>query len=228
MSESSSSDLSEASSSRICKHMNEDHAVSVYCMAKAVVALPRGWKLSEARLKKVTLSCCQIQAITCKTDMCEAHNVVYPFEPPLQGEAEIRSRLIQVHNKETKPKLSLFLTRPMALVTLLLWLYIIWGSRIAQDSDLARLFTNIDNLFPSVPNLSTSQLSQIFDVAFFFILAAHIFEAAFVLRGSKALKLPFYTASLWTLAVLIVGFPFVFELQELVKVHHRSCQAKKA
>lgn len=220
------SEISESSSKRMCQHMNEDHAVSVFAMAKSVLSLKPGWKLSGARLKKVSLSGCEIQAITCRKDMCQAHKVFYPFEPPLQTAEESRSRLVQIHQKETKPKLG-WLLKPSAVVILPALLFITWGSQMATEEALADALGYIGFLLPINDTLSTSLFRQIIDFAFYFTLAAHAIEASFVVyHGFRFLKLSFSTLVMWIVPVSVFGYPFFVEFRELVRVKHESRQPK--
>lgn len=208
--------------------MNEDHAVSIYLMAKAVVLLKSGWKLTGARLKKVDAVGCHIQAILCCGEMCQAQNVLYPFEPPLKDEAELRKRVIEIHNKEIKPKLKWFVTKPMSLVILTMWLFVIWASRIADKEYVremvGRYFEDLLSFFTSERVLSTTAfVTWFFDFVFGLTLAAHILEALFVaLRATKALKLSTDSTIVWLLTALVVGFPFFKELVELVEVKRKS------
>ena len=79
----SDEEISSEASKRMCAHMNEDHGVTVYAMAKSSFRLQGGWKLTDAKMKKVTLQGCEIQAVTCSGDLCEMQRINYPFNPPL-------------------------------------------------------------------------------------------------------------------------------------------------
>jgi Protein of unknown function (DUF2470) len=97
--------ISEETSKRICDHMNDDHAVSVYAMAKR--KLPKqpekGWKITSATLKKVTMDGADIQVILCRGDACQKIMVIYPFTPPLIEPSQIRSRMVAIHHNVCSP-----------------------------------------------------------------------------------------------------------------------------
>ena len=95
--------ITEETSKRICAHMNEDHAVSVFAMAKRSANLRDGFSISKATLQKVTMEGCHLQVMLCRGDACRVERVIYPFLTPLSDPSEIRSRLIEVHHEACRP-----------------------------------------------------------------------------------------------------------------------------
>jgi hypothetical protein len=96
--------ISEEVSHRICVHMNEDHAVSVYAMAKSQGPKPEpGWKMTTAILKNVTMTGATIDMIWCRGDACRSVPMIYPFVPPLTEPHQIRSRMVAIHHHVCRP-----------------------------------------------------------------------------------------------------------------------------
>jgi hypothetical protein len=219
-------EISEEASKRMCQHMNDDHAVSVYVMAKSLVRLEAGWKISDARLKKVSLTGCSIQAITCHKDMCVPHNVVYKFEPPLKSSAEARSRLLEIHQRLTKPKLQWFFTKPISLFIVPMWLFAIWGSQAASQEDLVRIVDSME--LSKMTSLSKEKqaviLSQLLSLTFIFTLVGHLIFTLFVVDKAKGLKLSPTATVMWMVCIFSAGYPFFSELFDIYEVYRRSQQ----
>ena len=96
--------ISEETSNRICVHMNEDHAVSVYAMAKRQGPKPEpGWKITTATIKSVTMTGATITVTLCRGDACRQIPVTYPFIPPLTEPHQIRSRMVAIHHHVCNP-----------------------------------------------------------------------------------------------------------------------------
>ena len=69
--------------------MNDDHAISVYAIAKKACE-NKNSKLSNAKMKSISLSGYKISFVLCKDDVCEMKNVMIPFNPPLKSQNEAR------------------------------------------------------------------------------------------------------------------------------------------
>lgn len=216
-------------SQRICQHMNDDHALSVYVMAKEMVQLESGWKLSDARLKKVTLAGCTIQAITCHQDTCAPQMVVYPFQPPLKAVSEARSRLVKIHQRLTSPQLQWIITKPAVLITGPLWLFLIWATQIATPQE----FTKVAKRLPYLHLISASDkkqlvvLSQFLGVVFALTFVGHVIETVFVIDKAKNLKLSKFATASWMVFVFLAGYPIFSEIFELYKVYEKQRKEAK-
>ena len=216
-----SSEITDEVSKRMCQHMNEDHAVSVYAMAKSLVKLKPGFKLSGARIKKVTLSGCSIQAITCCNDACVPLDVVFPFDPPLQSASEARSRLVKVHQALVTPKVSWFVTKTLPMIVVPVWLFLIWASQIASKEELENVLGNVSliQMLPMSPQDRLSNSKLLIDLAFFFTFFGHFFLSVFVAdKAITLLKMTPVTLLLWMACVMISGYPFFAEFYDLYKV----------
>lgn len=214
-------EISDETSKRMCQHMNEDHAISVYVMAREVVSLKPGFKISGVRLKKVTLRGCEIQVVTCCNDLCEPLNVEYKFDPPLQSSAEARSRLVAIHQQLTKPKLSWFVTKPLVLIILPVWWFLIWASQIAGKEDIEKVASNISLLqfIDPSPEEQVRVFIIFLNFAFFLTFVAHFCEAVFVVdKANSIVKVSPGSMLMWVFCVAAAGFPFLTEYYELYKI----------
>lgn len=72
--------------------MNDDHAISIYAMAKSTLtsSAERNMKLTNARMKSISLSGFDISFVLCKGDVCEMKKATIPFEPPLKTGKEAK------------------------------------------------------------------------------------------------------------------------------------------
>jgi len=213
--------VSPETSKRVCQHMNEDHAVSVFAMAKAAKNLPRDVVVTEAHMKKVTLHGCQIRALSCHGDMCTSNEVEYPFDPPLKSSAELRPRLVAIHRKVCGPKAIWLINKPLALTILVTCASLGYGSVFMSHKELTGTIEDKKELnnFLSLIFGSAQNFATMVSFSFYFSVIAHALEglyAAFYSR--KALKLPWTTALQWFALVLLVGYPIMSEFQQMMKV----------
>ena len=208
-------EVSELTSTRVCKHMNDDHSVTVYAMARNMVdPLPKEWKLSDAKLKKVTANGCHLQAITCSGDMCQVKNVVYPFVPPLTAAAQVKPRLVEIHHQVLAPQMKWIYAKPLALkltITVALLAYAtlfmgVEGMKARMDqSNLIKTF------YPQ-----TGYIAMALQAVFYLTIVAHVAEASFAAHTCRsAFKLNWKGTIQWAALILIVGFPILNELTAL-------------
>lgn len=219
-------ELSDETSRRVCDHMNIDHAVSVFAMAKRLVGtLEPGFKISEAQLKKVTRLGCDIQAVTCRQDMCQVHRVVWPFEPPLRTSAELRQRLVAIHHKVCAPRLRWLIEKPVAIAIIALMLFLNVCVLILGTSEL-RLVIESDAMLNQIVSVlfgSAKVFALLVKVAFYFAHSAHAAEAIYAaFHCFRTLKLQWKPTFQWIAPILFTGYPFLLELQTLIDVAQRK------
>ena len=92
-------------SQRICKHMNEDHGVSIYAMVLSTLGKSTAnsngnstteptsaMKISNCKLKNVSMTQIELSYVACDSvkGVCMPKDVVIPFDPPLASSAEVR------------------------------------------------------------------------------------------------------------------------------------------
>lgn len=201
----SSQSISNETSNRICAHMNEDHAVSVYAMAKSKVVLPgRQWKISDAFLKKVTMEGCHIQVILCHAMLCQDVKLIYPFDPPLAHPSQVRSRIIAIHQEVCTPR-SVY-KDPIFLVIFFCFGGLAWGTLYNGTKGMSPLF------------------SKAVHVGFYLTVLMHSVFAAYISYLSrKTLTLSVSGTTAWFAAVFLSGFKAAVEFRELVEVD-RKCK----
>lgn len=201
-------EISEETSIRICAHMNDDHAVSVYAMAKRKVEMPgKNWSISNAFIKKVTMQGCDIQVILCHKTLCQDAKIFYPFLPPLDTPTQIRSRIIAVHHQVCTP-FKIF-TDPK--------FFMIAGFFAA--SAWCTLLGGAINMEP--------QLAFGLKCGFYGILFAHGSLAAYGAHlGRKQLKLQMKGIVAWYTAIILAGALAFLELLELLEVD-RKCKSSR-
>ncbi|GAX25963.1 hypothetical protein FisN_4Hh553 [Fistulifera solaris] len=219
-------EISDETSKRICAHMNDDHYVSVYAMAKSLVQLQPKWKISSVNMKKVTSAGCHIQVITCSGDMCQSQNVVYNFDEAPVTQTKLRPLLIAIHHKETGPKLSWLWSKPLLLLIVSGLAFAFWGAFLSDQEQLEKnfdVFTN--NIIGSSPPF---QLCMALRYVLYFTALAHLFEVAFLAYfGRKHVKLSTSATIQWSLLVFFCGYPIFSEFIDFLEVLKRSKADKK-
>ena len=209
-------ELSAEQSARVCKHMNDDHAVSVYMMARRVVgpSLPAGWKLTDAKMKKVTAEGCHLQAITCSGDLCEMKAVVFPFVPILTSAAQVKPKLVAIHHQVLSPQWQWIYQKPLALKLMVSFAMLGYGTLVVGHEGMTAYLdqTNLIKRFYSHTNVIAIAIQFVFYVT----TVAHIAEASFAAYTCrKAFKLNWNGTMQWIVMVFIVGFPILNEMTTL-------------
>jgi len=230
----------EKVSQRICSHMNEDHAVTVYAMAKQRLDLKKNWKLSNAILKKVTVDGCSIQAVVCNGEtLCQLREVFYPFQPALScglKSLEVRKRLIQIHNCACGPQWHWLVTRFSSAIILAITVVIGYGTLILELDELDQVIVSVkEHGFPTIPILSEFfdesadfTLAQVVRWSFWLLVVVHTVEASYAAYCCKQqLKLNAVPVMKWFILILLVGFPIFQDLQLLLKKNKEHHATKK-
>jgi Protein of unknown function (DUF2470) len=202
--------ISSEVSQRICDHMNVDHAVSVFAMAKRVVELPKekGWKISDAQLRTVTMNGAELRVTCCRGDACQQQSVTYPFLPPLSEPSQIRSRMIAIHHRVCLP----FSCYDHALFPSVVVFFAVtaWYA-----------------LWPGPPTTDPF-LNKCLHDCFYLMLYGHLGLAIFgTYMCMSVLKLTRIGACHWFVAIFLSGYLGLRELQVLVDVQDKSEIAKK-
>jgi putative heme iron utilization protein len=89
--------ITPQASERICKHMNEDHGVSVYAMVLATLAntgsAESKMKISNCQLKNISLTQMDLSFVACDSTnggSCLLKDMVIHFDPPLESSRDMR------------------------------------------------------------------------------------------------------------------------------------------
>ena len=220
-------EISTETSARICKHMNEDHAVSVYGMARHCVTLPTGgWKLTGAKMKKVTPAGCHLQAIMCNGDLCEMKLVEFPFVPPLATTAEVKPRLVAIHHQALSPQWQWLYTKPLALIFLILCRLFEYGTIVLECEGMTAYLDQTNWIKQMYPQ--TEQIAMAIQFSFYLATVLHILEASYAAYISKiCLKLNWTTTVQWNIMVFLVGFPILSEIIALQKIQQQEKQKER-
>jgi uncharacterized protein with PQ loop repeat len=222
--------ISPEASKRICDHMNDDHMVSVYAMAKELIEYKRDWKLTGAKLKRVTAYGCEIQAITCSGELCEMLPVVYPFRPALKTAAQSRKQLVKIHQKVCSPKLE-WLLDPLPLGVIGISIFLAYGTLILGIPELKASIENDESMNSMICSLFGSPhiFSQMVKAAFWFTVVIHSAEADYAIYKCRTtLKLDWITSMFWFATTCLVGYPVLGHLIQLIQIHDKSKAAQKA
>lgn len=202
--------ISAEMSQRICDHMNEDHAVSVYAMAKRVVEVlkEKGWKISNTELKRVAMDGAELRVTFCRGDACQQQTVTYPFVPPLTEPTQIRSRMIAIHYRVCTP----FSCYNHALFpSVVVFFAVTAGHALGLG-----------------PRITDPFLAKCMHDSFFLMLYGHLGLAIYGTYVSvSALKLTRIGAMLWFVAIILSGYLGLRELLDLVEIQDKSDVAKR-
>jgi Protein of unknown function (DUF2470) len=200
--------ISDGMSKRICDHMNEDHAVSVYAMAKRKGPKSEpGFKMSGATIRKVTMDGATLNVQVCRGDACQQHEAIYPFVPPLTEPNQIRSRMVAIHHQVCNPISCYDHTLFPAVV-----IFFIVSSYYAAGFD--------------GPDSDPTLRKALHD-CFYLMLFGHAGMAIYgTYLSYSVLKLKRLGIMRWTMAIFLSGWLGMKELLELVSVNEKSKEAK--
>jgi hypothetical protein len=213
--------ISDETSTRVCKHMNEDHGLTIYAMARTVVDLPADWTLTDAKLKKVTPEGCEVEAITCSGELCEMKQVVYPFTPPLASAAEVKKRMIVIHHSALSPEWGWIWTKPFAFKCLVTVAALTYASVVLGGEQLVAALDQTHLLKSFYPR--TDIVAAILQLVFYVTFIGHIGEAAFAAHTCvTAFKLKWTGTLQWMVMIMLVGYPILQELMLLQKVQQKQ------
>ena len=215
-------EISAETSSRVCKHMNDDHPMSVYAMARNMLdPLPSGWVLTDAKMNKVTVEGCHLQAVTCSGDLCEMKPVVYPFTPPLTNAAQVKPRLVAIHQTVLSPQWKWLWTKPFALKFMVSMLILAYGALVmgAEGMTAALDKTNLIKMF--FPH--TNVIAILLQLVFYIIFVSHIAEASMVAHTYREVfKLDWTGVAHWIVMIMLIGYPIMKEGMMLQKIHQKK------
>jgi Protein of unknown function (DUF2470) len=212
---------------QICSHMNEDHAVSVFAMAKRVCPVSGGWRISSATMVDVMLEGCQLQVTLCKNkDLCRQEKHIYTFEPPISNPAHVKSKLIAVHHRVCRPDY----TKPSFLFVALNVLFLAFLMGYFGRAGLIDFIEKRPNLRRFVRRMifDSATYATVTQTFFYLTVLAHGLLCAYVgYHARKTLKLTKTGTTEWCLATALGGLTVVGDLRELLRVHFATHSAQK-
>lgn len=234
--------LSEATSQRICKHMNEDHAVSVYGMANfiaqqqkqndtSITSITRNNKnskkmeITQTIMKKITRNECTIQVVLCSGDICEMRTIQFPLTN-VQKVSQIRTKMVEIHQHVLQPQYIVPFTSLKCIIT---------GCFVSSIA-FSTLILGVDNTntilqLRLVPELAYT-MSKFIPNLFWFLMTIHFIESTIVFYYARTkLKLSYESCLLWYVTVFVFGItalsPFFKQLVGRVNKNKNNKEATK-
>lgn len=226
----SGQEISEETSERVCTHMNEDHAVSVFAMGRSLVHVPVGWKISEAKMREVTLEGSYVRIVLCHDEFCQMEDVRYPFHPPLTSSSQLRARMVEIHHKLCAPRLSWLISKPICPILILMFAGLAYGALILGRDGIVQALesSNMMKALISPTFHLTSWFPLAVRVSFYFVAILHTAEAIYVgYHSLKTLKLGTRSTCQWLFLILLVGYPITSEFMALLNVDRKSKATNK-
>ncbi|CAJ1941561.1 unnamed protein product [Cylindrotheca closterium] len=214
-----SNKISAETSKRICNHMNEDHAATVYAMAISTLPVMQqsnaNLSVSDARMTSISLASATIKFVTCSGDLCQQKQEIIPFAPPLSSAKESRPRLIEMHHQVLFPRLHWFYSDSFCAQVMVLTGLLIIAPIMAWNGSLGH-FVNLDKRESIVYGLSAVYFT------------AHLAEAFYSIYLSQwKLKLGRLSSFCWFLMIFLAGLPITKKLVKLNEVQEEARQKAK-
>lgn len=198
--------------------MNDDHKISIYAMAKAALSSSssvssddKKKKLTNPRMKSISLSGYDLSFVLCSGEVCEMKNITIPFNPPLESSKEAKARIIEDHYKAFDPKASWIVTEPLTFLIFITCLSLAYATHVLKEDGIVALLGEspyfiqdiVDKLFCCWYTFASTVQNL-----WFFTIAAHLIEGMIVAYQSKVqLKLRNNTTVKWFLLGCCVGYP---------------------
>mmetsp|Transcript_40644 Transcript_40644/g.85375 ORF Transcript_40644/g.85375 Transcript_40644/m.85375 type:complete len:231 (+) Transcript_40644:133-825(+) len=218
-------------STRICTHMNEDHAATIHAIVLGTLTRSESHrcKVQNAKMKSISLQGYTLAYILCDGDACAMKEVIIPFDPPLQSAAEAKSRLVKDHHAALIPKFSWLVSDPLMRTLFGACLLLGAGTAIGHDELVQRINGNhyASSIVTTIYGTSDSFASLVI-FFFYFSLVAHSMEAVYTAYLCKQkLKMKNGTTLRWIALNVCTGFPIMNKVKELVKVDAAARSEKK-
>jgi hypothetical protein len=214
---------------QLAKDLNANHPLTVYGMATTSNSLPSGTHMTTAKAKSVTNKGCDISFVTCRGDLCEMHNCIYDFRPPLKSAKELPQRLPAIYNQVWAPRISWLVTKPLALKILIVCGLLGYGTEIlGMKGMLALLEQQVrpDGFFATVVS-SPQMFCYIVMGSWYVAVIMHLGEALWAAYHCvSTLNMNIIATLQWFLLISAVGQPIFSELQSLIKLHEEQSESK--
>lgn len=211
---------------RICAHVNEDHAPTVYATvlySRRSNEAARGSKVQNARMTYLTLQEYSISYVVCDGDACTMKSVTIPFDPPLKSAGEVRTLFLQWRHTVLAPEFSWLVSdqrmRTVFGVCLLLGLGAAMGREgLSQLVDASSWATAIvTRVFGSEDG--SARFAGFVVASWHFCLVVHILEACYTAYLCKTvLKIKTGPTLQWFVLNVATGLLAVNKVRELVAV----------
>jgi hypothetical protein len=222
-------EISADVSRQLGKDLTERYPATVYAMAKACHKLAPGSKITSTKVKAVTNSKCEVALVTCRGDLCEMHNAVYAFHPPLASADDFQKRISTIHNDVCAPKLYWLVTNPLALIIFITISGLAYGTLVLGVNGMVEALAQAPHLEEGVETIFGSTQTFAYAVwgAWYFAIIAHGIEAFIAVQHcSNTLQLEAGPTTTWAFLTFCVGYPIFSQLQELVQVQQAQMKSK--
>lgn len=226
-------EISPEASTRICAHMNNDHASTIHAMVAFNNLSNREavrCKVQNAKMTSITMKEYDISYILCDGDACAMKNVTVPFDPPLVSLAEAKPRLVRDHHKALTPKFRWLVTDPLMRALFGACILLGVGTTLGQEE----LGSRIDDTpwASAIVNTifgTSARFARLVVASFYFSLFAHTMEGFYTAFLCKTvLKIKTETTFKWFVLNVCTGFPIMKKVQELVAVDTAARSRKKS
>jgi hypothetical protein len=221
--------ISPETSSRICAHMNDDHAHTCHAIVISATSGRETGKVQHAKMTSVSMTGYSLSYVLCDGDACAMKEITIPFVPPLNSPDQVRPRLIDDHHRAMTPKFAWLVTDPIQRmifgVCILLGVGMVLGREglgsAVDGTPWAK--SMIDSTFGS-----SARFAEAVIWAWYFSLAAHSLEGVYTAYLCKrVLKLKTGATMKWFVLNACVGFPIMNKVKELVAINSASKSKRK-
>lgn len=212
---------------QLAKDLNANHLLTVAGMATTSKSLSSGAHITTAKVTLVTNKGCEISFVTCRGDLCEIHNCLYEFRPPLKSANELTQRLLAIHNQVWAPRISWLMTKPLALQVLIVLGLAGYGTEILGMEGMLALLEQArpDGFLATV--ISNPQMFCYLVMGFWYgVVTVHLCEALWAAYHCvSTLKVDTTATFQWFLMILPVGYPILRVFQSSIKLHEEQSKS---
>ena len=211
-------------SSRICAHMNADHAHTCHAMVISAISGRETGKVQNAKMTFVSMTGYSLSYVLCNGDFCAMKEIAIPFFPPLNSPDQVRPRLIHDHHRAMTPEFAWLVTDPIIRMIFGACMLLGLGTALGRE----RLGSTVDGT-PWAKSMvdstfgSSVRFAEAVIGAWYFSLAA--FYTAYMCK--VILKLKTGATMKWFVLTASVGYPIMKKVQELVAVDSTARSKRK-
>ncbi|KAL3930777.1 MAG: hypothetical protein SGBAC_011615 [Bacillariaceae sp.] len=216
-----SNEISSETSQRICKHMNEDHAATVYAIVISTLPFTQQSKacfsVSDTRLSSISLSSMTVKYVACSgDDVFQQKQETIPFDPPMNATREARPRLIAIHHQVLFPRLHWFYSDSFCAQVMVLTSSLVAAPIMAWNG-IGMGHAMLDENSYAIYGLS----------AVYF--GAHLVEALYSIYLTQwKLKLGRLSSFCWFVMIFLAGIPITRKLTKLNDIQEKSRKEAKS
>lgn len=221
-------EISPESSTRMCAHMNNDHAATVHAIVLSNLSYGEAARSSKVQNAKMTSV--NLKGYSLSYTLGDAmKDIAISFDPPLNSSDEARPRLVEDHHKALTPKFRWLVTDPLMRMLFGACMLLGVGTSLGQEELASRVDgTPWANAIVASVFGTTARFAKLVIGAWYFTLVAHTMEAFYTAYMCKmVLKMKAGTIFKWFTLNVCIGFPIMSKIQELVAVDSAARTKKK-